>query len=312
MFCRNVILSLLLISGISAAPRVDNVLVRMVPPDVNSLAGARMDQIVVSDLYRRMIGQQKLPQLDEFIRDTGFNPTKDVHELLIVNAPNGTVVLARGTFNLKANVMPEIERNSRIIRVGPYVVHVSGRAGFCILDKTLAAAGDLYVLREALNEWQHGKHTAAQPLLASVAGMNDQTQIWGASTGFSTFLKKNLPTVGNGIDFSAIFQNVQRTWFAGSLTSGFNGILHITAANERDAGGLRDTAKGLVGFGRLSVPQNHPELLRFWDGISAESEGRDVTIKLDLEAGLIDQIASILRAPAFKPTDLANPVGLGR
>src|SRR5580693_4386645 len=84
-----------------AAPRVDNVLLRMVPPGSTSLVGAHMDQLEASDLYQKLIAQQKLPQLDQFARDTGFDPRRDVREILLVTGPSGTVVLARGKFNLK-------------------------------------------------------------------------------------------------------------------------------------------------------------------------------------------------------------------
>lgn len=114
---------LLLAAGFStgiayAAPRIDNVLIRMVPPGPTSLVGAHMDQLTASELYQKLIAQQKLPQLDQFARDTGFDPRHDVREILLVNGPQGSVLLARGTFNLKADPIAGMT----VIRHGQYSI----------------------------------------------------------------------------------------------------------------------------------------------------------------------------------------------
>jgi hypothetical protein len=289
-------LTLILLSAAvaaSAAPRVDNVLVRMVPPGVNSLVGAHMDQVVASDLYKRLVSQQKLPQLDQFARDTGFDPRRDVREILIANTLGGSVLLARGTFGLKQEPLAGM----KLVRRAPYNIHVLDNAGYCILDSTLAAAGDIGVLEAALEEWQHGSHTAAQPLLATLAALSGQTQVWGVSKGFSNFLTVNLPRAGNGIDFSVIFKGIEHSWFTASVTAGFQGAIHVTTATDTDAVNLRDTAKGLVGLGRLSVPQEQPDLLRFWDGITVDQAGRDLTLDINIPGDMVDQMVRMLSAP---------------
>ena len=92
---RTVLSIFLLAVAASAAPRVDNVLVRMVPPGATSLVDAHMDQLIASDLYQKLTAQQKLAQFDQFVRDTGFDPRRDVREILLGSGPQGTVLLAR-------------------------------------------------------------------------------------------------------------------------------------------------------------------------------------------------------------------------
>jgi hypothetical protein len=81
------------IGVVSAQPPVDNVLERMVPPGSTSLVGGRMDLLNQTELYRKLVATQSLPQVDEFARDTGFDP-RDVRELLFVETPRGSVLLA--------------------------------------------------------------------------------------------------------------------------------------------------------------------------------------------------------------------------
>jgi len=285
----------LLIAAIATAePRVDNVLVKMVPPGTTSLVGAHMDSIRNTELFRKLVEARKLPQVDQFARDTHFDPRRDVKELLFANTASGGVVLARGTFR----VNPEPLKDITVIRHGEYVIRGSAAAGFCILDSTLAVAGDMASVTAALDEWKSGGHTAAQPLLAHARQVNPQSQFWGVSIGFAGFLANHMPHLSSGIDFSKIFRGLDDTWFEADLTGNFKGQIHGTAATEQDAINLRDTAKGLIGFGRLSVPENQPELLKLWDGFAVEQQGRQVTIRADIPTAQIDRLVQMFATSA--------------
>jgi hypothetical protein len=279
-----------------AGPRIDNVLIRMVPPGTNGLVGAHMDQILGSALYQKLAEQQKLPQLDQFARETGFDPRRDVREILSATTDNGTVLLARGKFNVNQAPMAGL----KVVRHGEYSIRVIDQSGFCILDSTLAAAGQIPALEAALDEWKsNGSHHAPDPLLKSVGSLNPQTPLWGVSTGFAQFLAENMPRAGaNGIDFSSIFKGIQNTWFSADVSSGFTGGIHCMTATEKDAQNLRDAAKGLIGLGRLSVPENKPDLLKFWDGFTVEQDGRSFSLSADISGDLIDEMAQMLSAPS--------------
>src|SRR6185312_11465796 len=116
--------------------------------------------------------------------------------------------------------------------------------------------GDLPALEAALDEWKSGAHKNADVLLKAVAPVTDSMPVWGASTGFAAFLANNLPKAGNGVDFSSIFKGIESSWFSMNVASGLQTGIHCTTATEKDAINLRDTAKGLVGLGRLMVPQD--------------------------------------------------------
>lgn len=276
----------------SAEPRIDNVLLKMVPPGTTSLVGARMDVLKTTDFYQKMLAAQKLPQLDRFAGETGFDPRRDVRELLFAEAPAGAVVLARGTFRLNEPALTGV----KTIRHGEYTIFGQNTSGFCILDSTLAVAGDIPAIEAVLDEWKSGTHTAAQPLVAHVKSAGESTQIWGVSTGAAGFLADNLPLTTGGIDFSKIFRGLDDTWFVADLSGGLRAEAHGTAAREQDAGNLRDAVKGIVGLGRLSVPEKQPELLRLWDGIVVEQQGRGIVIHMDIPQDLMDRLVQMLSA----------------
>jgi hypothetical protein len=281
---------------VAAQPKIDNVLVRMVPPGTTSLVGANMDRMKATPFYKKLVEQQRMPQVDAFAAETGFDPRRDVRELLYAATPDGSVLLARGRFKLAADPTA----HAKLVRHGVYNIWTTTgndqTAGFCILDGTLAAAGQLKAVEAALDEWTKGTHKAAQPLLALGRTIVPATHLWGVSTGFASFLASTLPKGGGrgGIDFSKIFAGMKSSWFQSDFTSGVNLELHGNAATEPDAVSLRDMAKGLIGFGRLNVPENQPELLKLWDGITVEQAATAVTIKADIALALVDRLVQML------------------
>jgi hypothetical protein len=280
-----------------AQPPVDNVLERMVPPGSTSLVCARMDQIKLTDFYRKMLAAQTLPQVDQFARDTGFDPRRDVRELLYVETRRGSVMLARGTFHLNPAGLKGVAKT----RHGEYDIWGSASGGFCILDSTLAAAGDVPAIETALDEWKSGGHAGAQPLLARASSVRPQAQFWGVSTGFAGFLADHPPAAGFGPDFSKIFRGLEDTSFQVDLSTGLRAEVHGTAATEKDAANLRDAVRGMVGLGRLQVPENQPELLRVWDGITAEQQGRSILIRADIAQELFDKLIQMLNSSPAAP-----------
>lgn len=287
---------LFLTAAVTAAqPRIDNVLVKMVPPGSTSLVSARMDQIKTTEFYKKLLEQQKLPQVERFAKETGFDPRRDVREMLFASTATGGVLLARGHFLIQPE--PVQRAQAKLIRYGQYNIWSLADNGFCVLDSTLAAAGDLKSLEAALDEWKSGAHTGAAAMLARAKQIDAKTQFWGVSSGFATFVADNLPRAGGragGIDFSKIFRGLEDTWFQADFSNGFKADLHGSTAAEQDAVNLRDTARGLVGFGRLSVPEAQPEMLKLWDGIVVEQVGRSVTIRADIAQSLVDRLVQML------------------
>jgi hypothetical protein len=291
---------LVLATSLAAQPRIDNVLERMVPPASTGMVGAHMDQIRQTDLYKKMVAAQSLVQLDQFAAETGFDPRRDVREILFVTTPMGAVLLARGNFHLNSTTL----KNAQKTRHGKYDIRGVGENGFCVLDSTLAAAGEIPAIELALDEWTSGTHTAAQPLLAHVAAVNPQFELWGISTGAGNFLADHPPAANSGLDFTKIFRSLQDYWFEADFSAGMRTEVHGTTHTEKDAVNLRDAVRGIVGLGRLNVPENQPELLKVWDGITVDQQGRSIALHADVTQDLIDKIVQLLGGAPARPRQI--------
>jgi hypothetical protein len=249
-----------------------------------------MDLIKQTEIYKKMVSTQSLGQVDTFASETGFDPRRDVRELLYVSTPKGSVMLARGTFHLHAEGL----KTAKKTRYGAYEILGEQTGGFCVLDATLAVAGEIPAVEAALDEWKSGTHTGAQVLLGRLGGVSPQSQFWGVSNGAGNFLAEHPPGLSSGLDFSKIFRGLQDPWFQADFSAGLKAEVHGVTATEKDAMNLRDAVRGMVGLGRLNVPENEPDLLRVWDGITVEQMGRSISLKVDIAQELIDRMVAML------------------
>ncbi|MDQ6677713.1 MAG: hypothetical protein M3Z09_10505 [Acidobacteriota bacterium] len=293
-------LSLALASAVlacSAAERIDNVLIRLVPENSVSLFGAQMEQVKATPLYQKLMSQQQLPQLDEFAATTNFDPRRDVRELLIASnlkAKSG-VLLARGNFRISADSLAKM-KDMRKAGYRGYTLWTNPAqdAGFCILDSTLAIAGPLETMHAALDRYQQQHAGPIQtPLIQKALTIPMRNQVWMVSMGGSDFLTNNLPGAGNGANFGRIFRNLENTEFQADLSRGFYARVHGMCRTDADAKSLADAARGLVGFGRLSVPDSQPQLLRVWDAIQVEQQARDITVSADIPGDLVEKLIQL-------------------
>ena len=274
----------------------DPVLARMVPPGTVSMIGARMDQLKETPLYQKLIAQKKLPDLDRFATETGFDARRDVRELLLASdgTPGQSVLLARGSFHVTYT------GKLKSFKHGIYVIYGDERAGFCLLDATTAAAGPLPGLYAALDHWHSGATPATPDLLKRVESIPANSQVWAVSSGGFN-LPGALTMRQGGPDFAQIFRGVQESTFSADLRNGLDATIDGNVKTDEDAKSLGDAARGLIGIARLSVPENHRELLQVWDGFKVSQQARHITITAKVAQNLIDQLVNLLQSGQLMP-----------
>lgn len=291
--------------GCLPAERVDNVLAKLVPADTQALFGARMEQLRTAPLYIKLVAQQKLMQLDSFAGETGFDPRRDVRDLVLASSgrPNSSVLLARGDFHVDQTKLDA--KTFKKVPYRGYVLTVTQKedAGFCIMDKTLAIAGPTASMKAALDHYLSTTRDTSNTLLDQARAVPEQFQVWSVSSGAADFLANNLPKDGNAANFAKIFRSMENTHFEADLSKGLNATAQGQCRTEADAKSLGDAVRGLIGFGRLSVPDNQPELLRLWDGLKVDQNQRMITISANISQDLIDKLVQFFQGSGSKESN---------
>jgi hypothetical protein len=275
----------LLIMGCSPAQmggaRVDPALAALVPADTIVLAGIRMSELRSTPLYTKMIAEKRLSELDDFAKRTNFDPRKDVNELLVASNGTDNVVLARGNFKIQA---PAGTRKS--VYKGA-TLYGQGDGAYAILDATTAVAGVESAVRKAIDQKQSGQRGAAG-LIDRARGLSGPGQIWVVANGWGALPDRLSRDGGNLSNLSRFFRGVEKATATVDLRSGLVAKAQGECRTEQDAKTLGDAARGVVGLGRLTVPENKPEMLKLFDGIKVDQKDRFIDVDVNVPADLLD------------------------
>ena len=259
-------------SAQTGSMRIDPVLAAMVPQDTLLLAGIRMEDLRTTALYQRWAAGKAAPQLDDLARRTGFDLRKDLRELLIVSNGKDTLILARGKFLGAAP--PALGAEQATVEFLNSTTAVAGRpaAVRAIIDRRGGSGGPPLVLREQIRAIPAGN------------------QIWSAAAGGFADLAKAVPQSGNMVNIAKVLSMIDSFTAAADLRAGLKMFASGQCRNDQDAKSLGDAVRGLVGLGRLSTPDNQPDLLRVYDGIQVEQQQRTVRVNVSLSEQLLDRL----------------------
>jgi hypothetical protein len=104
-----------------------------------------------------------------------------------------------------------------------------------------------------------------------------------------------------GTDFAQIFRGVETAAFWADLRAGVNATITGDVKTEEDAKNLGDAARGLIGLGRLSVPDDHKELLKVWDGFHVDQQARHITITISVAQDMLDHLLNLVQSGELNP-----------
>lgn len=237
----------------------DSPLLKLVMPDAQILFGANVERIVNSQIGKE-IGSQiqgKLPELQQAIQKTGFDPTKDLKEVLIAATAQGqkgpALVLVRGSFD-PDKIRAAIASTGRTPQVyqGVQILDNPSKTNgaFAFLDGTIAVGGDLDQVQAAIRRRSHAT-TLNPQLAAQVAAMSDRYDIWVVSAA-------SLGKMTDGISgpqlkqAGELLKTIDQVSGGLKFTENLNLGIELTTRNPKDAEKLRDTLQMLVSMAAAS------------------------------------------------------------
>jgi hypothetical protein len=280
--------SLLILACSSAqtgGARVDPVLAALVPADTVLLSGIRMSELRTTPLYVKMLSQNLNSTLDDFAKNTNFDIRRDVNDILIASTATGSgkVLLARGNFKIQP---PAGFKKSAYKGVA---IYSQGEGAYAILDPTTAVAATQPEVLKIIDQKQSGQR-GASALVDRARNLPGAGQIWLVSNGWGTLPADLSRQDGNIANLARFMQSIERANAIADLRSGLVGNITGECKSEQDAKSLGDAARGMVGLGRLNVPENRPEMLRLFDGIKVEQKQRTIQVNVNISADLIDRM----------------------
>jgi hypothetical protein len=275
----------------SAGPRIDPALATLIPPGTSILVAARLEELRKTAIYQRHFSSLRLPQVDEFARETGVDPRRDLWETLFCsNGRDQGVLMVRGKF-ATGDLEPRLERRGATrTRYKGYSLFGDDRAGVVFMNTSTALLGPPQALRAIIDRRDREPAGVPENLRPLIASLPADAQFWAVFEGTPALLP--VPSESNLSNLNHLARSVQSAAVSGDLRTGLSLKAHGACATDQDAKQIHDTLKGLIGLARLSTPENRPELLKVYDSIEVRQQGRRIDLTADVPQDVVDRFVN--------------------
>jgi hypothetical protein len=284
--------------GGQAAIAADPQLVGLVMPDAKVLAGVNVDQAKGSPfgLYILTQIQPNNTGLQQFIALTGFDPTRDVHELLAAtnSAPGAGahtgLLLARGNFDpatltsLATSKGAVTEQHSAVT----IVEDPKQTFGVAFLDATLLIAGDVASVKAAID-----RPSSGQSLPTAVIGQVNQwsaaEDAWFVLTVPPASLVPQGAVQGGNNMATGIMQQIQQAGGGVKFGDSVAGTAAFQSDNAQDATQLANTLQFLVNMAQMQAA-NNPQAANLAQAVVVNQQGITVKVTVTLPQAQFQQL----------------------
>jgi hypothetical protein len=277
----------------SESLRIDPSLEAMIPADTVFIAGADIAAIRDSPVYQKLLGRMPLPQLDEFTRQTGLDPRKDLSRVISCTSGKQSLLMARGKFNV-ADLEKRLEsRGANRVDYKNRRLFGDERMAIFFMNDSTAIAGSSSEVRLLIDQGSGGGRGLPQALRDLIRTIPANDQIWAALTGGLQGLNIGIPPNSNLENIVSALQSIDTATVGMDLSKGFDLTAAVTCKTERDAKFVHDMVRGMVGLGRLNTPDNHPEFLKLYDSIKVTQQQNHAQVVAAIPADLADRFLDL-------------------
>ena len=309
--------TLILALQVTAFAAVDPGLLRLVMPDAKVIAGLQVRQTKNSLFGQYVLSHMQIEDaaFKKFIAQTGFDPRRDVTEILMASnweqsTPESRwLVAARGTFNLP-QITAAAKANGGAITdfqgVGiltyseeakPQEPKPEVESGIAFFDSSSAVMGDLASVKAAIQR----KQSAAAPtgdLLSKVRDLSVKNDFWFVTTvPISEFAgampNPNLSGAMKGDLLAAIHQASGGIRFGDTVTISGEAVTR----SDKDAQALVDVFKFLAGLIQLNSENNKVagQVSTLLDTMDLKTSGNIMTMSMAIPEQQLEQLLNTMR-----------------
>ncbi len=294
----------------------DPTLLNLVMPDARVFFGANVQKILASPIGQQISSQirQSAPEVQQILQSAGFDPTRDLKEILIASTGQGqnapTLVLVRGSFDLaKLSSFASEAGGAPLNYEGvPILTHPARSSGaMAFPDSTTAIGGDLDQVQAAIRRRAHSASLSAE-LVAKVARLSERYDVWG----FSTVSLANMAPGAPNPSFQQaadLLKSIQQVSGGVRFSPDMGLAAELVTRSQKDAESVRDALRFFSTF--VAANQKNPSGLKP-DALKVSVDAKTVRIALtiteeELKKAYQMQMARNAMRPATLPVTHEKP-----
>jgi len=293
-------------AGVFAASAADPQLLSMVMPDAKVVAGVNVDSAKASPFGRYVLTQLQTNNTDlqQLIAFTGFDPTRDVDEVLVatpsaVGGKASGLVLARGTFDPALATLATTKGAVTETYNGVTIIdRPDQQAGIALISPKYVAAGDITSVNAAIDRMNSTPSLPAN-VLAQVSTWSGAEDAWVITTvPLAALAPVGTATGGGGTagaspmanPMAGVMQQIQQ--IAGGVKFGGSvvGTAAIQADNAADATQLGNTLQFFVNLLQMQAQQKNPQAANLAQAFSINAQGTTINVTITLPEAQFQQL----------------------
>lgn len=294
---RKLLISTFLIAGLSQA--ADPALVELVMPDAAVVIGINVARIKSSAIGQSIAAQIQPTDtaLKQLVELTGFDPLRDLDEILIAVPPGKSqgrgLVLLRGSFD--PSRLPALAQLGDVRLTtfqGVRIASIQQQDPFALacLSNSLALAGDPESVRAAI-----ARRRSASPLdpglLAKVSQLSETYDLWLVAMIPVADLAGELPDPNLSGIAGEMLKSIKQASGGIKLGTTLEVSLELVTSSYKDALALRDVLKFFTGLALTQAkPTQAADLL---DNLRLTVEGTSLKLQIEIPE---QQIARMIQA----------------
>jgi hypothetical protein len=284
----------------------DSSLLQLVMPDAQVVAGLQVDSAKSSLFGQYVLSHLSVndTKLEEFTSETGFDPRRDVSEIVVAsnwmrNTPdNRWIVAAHGAFNI-SKITSTAQANGGVI--APYQgVNLTRLAsssaqeetGIAFLDNSTALVGDLISVKAAIDR-KKSNAPIDGAVLAKAQSVSSGKDFWFVTlvplSNFSSSIPDpNLSGALQGNLLAAINQMSGGIRFGDTVTISAEAVTR----SEKDAQALVDVVKFFASLVQLNRQKNPAagQVATLLDTLQTSTSGNITTISIAIPEQQLEQL----------------------
>jgi len=317
-------------TAFGADPRLLN----LVMPDATTLAGANVTNTEITPFGQYLLGQLTASagqELQSFITTTGFDPRKDVTEILAASSGNAAspsgIVLSIGNFPVQ-QITAAITAHSPTLSVQTYggatlITNPSPNAtsSIAFLGGTIAIIGDTASVKAAIDR-SAGVNSINPALAVQVQALSTTEDAWAVTDSPAASLIPGLAstggtgTAGFASQIGQLFSSIQGS--SGGIKFGSTVVITGQALTNSasNATSLAGILQAVVSIASMAGGQD-PQIAAFaqvLQGLKVTTDGSTINLALSIPEtqletllnGLKNQAKPAARAATIKPAALVN------
>ncbi len=271
---------------------IDPSLQALVPANTVFLSGADVVSVRETKFYQRFLNTINPAQLNTFAGETGIDPRKDLDEILTCSDGTNTALLARGRF-AQADLEKRLRANgARAALYKGRSLFVIGSAAVWFPAQSMAVAGQEAALHNVIDA-QDGARGVPMDLRTQLDSAPAESQVWLAFVGGVHGIAGAVPANTNLANAAQMLRGIDSGSLGLDLRTGLNLEARVNCKTSDDARHIHDALRGLIGMGRLSTPDNQPDMLKMFDAIEVTQTQTAVHVAAKLPQELVDKFLDV-------------------